>query len=496
MMPYEGGDRRLKTNTLSEEIDMAKIAFMGAGSTVFAKNVLGDCMVTPALKDSTIALYDIDPVRLDESANMLEAINRNNGGHAKIEKYLGVENRRTALKDANYVVNAIQVGGYDPCTITDFEIPKKYGLRQTIADTLGVGGVFRALRTIPVMLDFARDMEAVCPNAWFLNYTNPMAMLTGAMLRMTGVKTVGLCHSVQVCCETLLNQLNMPYDERVQWKIAGINHQAWLLECTRDGEDLYPEIRRRALLRNEGKLPQPPLEVLIDRARDAQGNIDPEREARVREAYERYEKTGRHDDMVRLELMRRFGYYITESSEHNAEYTPYFIKSRYPELIDRFNIPLDEYPRRCIDQIRHWKERGHELTQNPLLSHERTHEYASYIMEAMETNRPVKIGGNVINNGLITNLPYNACVEVPCLVDASGVQPTYIGDLPEQCAALNRTNINVQLLTIEAARTGKRDYIYQAVMMDPHTSAELSIDDIVAMCDEMIEAHAGWMPKY
>ena len=233
---------------------MPKITYMGAGSTVFAKNVLGDSMMTPALESSTIALYDIDPVRLDESATMLEAINRNNGSKAKIEKYLGVENRKDALRGANYVVNAIQVGGYDPCTITDFEIPKKYGLRQTIADTLGVGGVFRALRTIPVMLDFAHDMEEVCPNAWLLNYTNPMAMLTGAMLRMTGVKTVGLCHSVQVCCETVLKELGMGYDGTEQWKIAGINHQAWLLECTKDGVDLYPEIKRRALLYNEGKL--------------------------------------------------------------------------------------------------------------------------------------------------------------------------------------------------------------------------------------------------
>ena len=435
---------------------MPKITFMGAGSTVFAKNVLGDCMLTPALAESTIALYDIDAVRLEESAVMLEAINRNNGSKAHIEKYLGTENRRDALCGASYVVNAIQVGGYDPCTITDFEIPKKYGLKQTIADTLGVGGVFRALRTIPVMMDFARDMEEVCPDAWLLNYTNPMAMLTGAMLRLTGVKTVGLCHSVQVCASTLLGELGMEYDDSVQWKIAGINHQAWLLEITKNGKDLYPEIKKRALEKNREK----------------------------------------HGDMVRLELMRRFGYYITESSEHNSEYTPWFIKNRYPELIDRFNIPLDEYPRRCIRQNEEWKERGHELTKNPLLSHERTHEYGSYIMEAMETGIPVKIGGNVLNTGLITNLPQNACVEVPCLVDRSGIQPTFIGDLPEQCAALNRTNINVQLLTIEAARTLKKEYIYQAVMMDPHAGGELSIDDIVAMCDELIEAHEGWLPKF
>ena len=490
---------------------MPKITFMGAGSTVFAKNVLGDSMMTPALEESVIALYDIDPVRLKESAVMLEAINRNNGSKAKIETYLGYstksgnqvpvlsedghENRKKALAGADYVVNAIQVGGYDPCTITDFEIPKKYGLRQTIADTLGVGGVFRALRTIPVMLDFARDMEEVCPDAWLLNYTNPMAMLTGAMLRLTNVKTVGLCHSVQVCASNLLNELNMGYDDQVQAKIAGINHQAWLLECSRNGEDLYPEIKRRARLYNEGKLD---IGTLEERIAMMQGDepMNERRRQMLSDEYQMYQKTGRHNDMVRLELMLRFGYYITESSEHNSEYTPYFIKKNYPELIERYNIPLDEYPRRCIYQIEDWKKRGAELTKNPTLSHVRSREYASRIMEAMETNIPTQIGGNVLNKGLITNLPANACVEVPCLVDRNGVQPTVIGDLPEQCAALNRTNINVQLMAIEAARTLKKEHIYQAVMMDPHTCAELSIDDIVAMCDELIEAHAGWLPEY
>lgn len=474
---------------------MPKITFMGAGSTVFAKNVLGDSMVTPALAESTIALYDIDATRLEESAAMLGAINRNNGSKARIEKYLGVENRKEALRNANYVVNAIQVGGYDPCTITDFEIPKKYGLQQTIADTLGVGGVFRALRTIPVLLDFARDIEEVCPNAWLLNYSNPMAMLTGAVLRLTDVKAVGLCHSVQVCASTLLTELGMGYDDKVQWKIAGINHQAWLLECKRDGVDLYPEIKRRALLYNQGKLD---IGTFEERLKMYCGDTQPD-EGFVkgfREAYDLYKEKGLHGDMVRLELMRRFGYYITESSEHNAEYTPYFIKSRYPELIEKYHIPLDEYPRRCIHQIEDWKKRGHELTQNPSLSHTRTHEYASYIMEAMETNNAITIGGNVLNRGLITNLPSNACVEVPCLVNRNGVQPTVIGDLPEQCAALNRTNINVHLLAIEAARTLKKDYIYQAVMLDPHASSELSIDDIVSMCDDLIEAHGSWLPKY
>ena len=433
---------------------MPKITFMGAGSTVFAKNVLGDSLMTPALAESTIALYDIDENRLKESALMLGNLNQNAGGKARIESYLGVANRKQALAGANYVVNAIQVGGYDPCTITDFEIPKRYGLRQTIADTLGIGGIFRALRTIPVLLDFAADMQAVCPDAWFLNYTNPMAMLTGAMLTMTPVKTVGLCHSVQACCPHLFAHLDIPYDDTVQWKIAGINHQAWLLEVTRDGKDLYPLIKEKA--------------------------------AAI---------TDQHDDRVRFEIMKRFGYYVTESSEHNSEYMPYFIKARYPELIERFGIPLDEYPRRCIEQIAKWNEQRDELIHNKQLTHARSREYASYIMEAMETNQPIKMAGNVLNRGLIDNLPSTAVVEVPCLVDKSGVCPTAVGALPEQCAALNRTNINVQLLTLEAARTGKKDAVYQAAMLDPHTAAELSIDDIVAMCDDLIAAHGSWLPE-
>lgn len=433
---------------------MAKITFMGAGSTVFAKNVLGDCMLTPALADATIALYDIDAQRLADSKMMLENINQNHGGKATVEAYLGVENRRAALAGANYVVNAIQVGGYEPCTVTDFEIPKKYGLRQTIADTLGIGGIFRTLRTGPVMLDFARDMEAVCPDAWFLNYTNPMSMLTGIMLRGSAVKTVGLCHSVQVCAPHLLKHLGIEA-KALQWQIAGINHQGWLLEITDGGKDLYPEIKAKAAALNAEK---------------------------------------KHGDMVRFEVMRRFGYYITESSEHSAEYMPYWIKKNYPELIERYNIPLDEYPRRCVNQIKGWEKQRDELVHDQNLSHSRTHEYASYIMEAMETDVPYRIGGNVMNTGLITNLPPNAVVEVPCMVDRNGVVPCHVGALPEACAALNRTNINVQLLTIEAVLTGRKDYVYQAAMLDPHTAAELSIDEIVAMCDDLFEAHGDWIP--
>jgi alpha-galactosidase len=428
-----------------------KIVFMGAGSVVFAKNVLGDCILTPALKGSHIALYDIDLQRLKEAENMLNNINNNYGNTVTIEAYT---DRKKALEGADFVVNAIRVGGYEPCTVTDFEIPKKYGLRQTIGDTLGIGGIFRALRTIPVMLDFARDIEEVCPNAWFLNYTNPMAILTGILLRYTGIKMVGLCHSVQGCVSGLLQPLGMD-PSGVQWKIAGINHQAWLLEVTKDGVDLYPEIKKRALER-----PVP------------------------------------HTDMVRYEIMKRFGYYVTESSEHNAEYVPYFIKNQYPELIERFNIPLDEYPRRCVAQIKGWNKMRDSLVDNTKIEHTRSREYASYMMEAMVLDKPYKIGGNVMNTGLITNLPREAVVEVPCMVDASGVTPTYVGDLPPQLAALNMTNINVQLLTIEAAMTRKKEHIYHAAMLDPHTSSELTMDQIVAMCDDLIEAHGDWLPKF
>lgn len=434
-------------------LHMSKITFLGAGSTVFAKNLLGDCMTVDALQDFEFALFDIDHEKLKDSELMLNNIKKNLGSSVEVVSYT---DRKEALRDAKYVINAIQVAGYDPGTIVDFEIPKKYGLRQTIADTIGIGGIFRNLRTIPVMLDFAKDMEEVCPDAWFLNYTNPMAVLTGVMNRFTNIKTVGLCHSVQVCAPDLLESLDMPTD-KIQWKIAGINHMAWLLEITRNGEDLYPEIKKRA--------------------KEKQKTI--------------------HDDMVRFELLDKFGYYITESSEHNAEYHPYFIKSQYPELTEKFNIPLDEYPRRCINQAEDWEKMRDELVNNQELSHARSHEYGSYIIEAMEKDVPFKIGGNVLNTGgLIENLPENAIVEVPCLVDASGIAPTHVGRLPEQLAALNRTNINTQLLTIEAAITGKKEHIYQAAMLDPHTAAELSMDDIIALCDELIEAHGDWLPEF
>ncbi|MGI8906160.1 MAG: alpha-glucosidase/alpha-galactosidase [Candidatus Sumerlaeaceae bacterium] len=444
---------------------MAKITFLGAGSTVFAKNILGDSMLSPALHDFEIALYDIDPERLNDSRLMLENLNRGiNRDRMRISAHLGADNRREALRGAKYVVNAIQVGGYEPGTVIDFEIPKKYGLRQTIADTLGIGGIFRGLRTIPVLREFARDMEEVCPNAWFLNYVNPMAILTGFLLRHTSVKTVGLCHSVQACVPHLLKWLEMGNDPAsVQWRIAGINHMAWLLEITDNGRDLYPEIKERAAR-------------IVSEARKP--------------------GAAKHRDMVRFEILRHFGYYVTESSEHNAEYMPYWIKSRNPELIEELNIPLDEYPRRCVNQIEGWKQRREEIVNNRQLTHERSHEYGSLIMQAIEDNEPVRIHGNILNSGFIPNLPQEACVEVPCLIDRNGVQGCYFGRLPEQCAALNRTNINVQLLTIEAAVTGSRDTVYQAAMLDPHTAAELTLDEIRAMCDDLITAHGSMLPVF
>ena len=441
---------------------MLKITFMGAGSTVFVKNVIGDCMCAESLRDAEFALYDIDSQRLNESKLLIDSLNKNiNSNRATVKAYLGVEDRKNALRNADFVINAIQVGGYEPCTVIDFEIPKKYGINQTIADTLGIGGIMRALRTIPVMKEFADDIEAVCPNTIFLNYTNPMSMLSGYMQRYTKVRFVGLCHSVQVCSRDILNKLNMSdkLDGRVD-KIAGINHMAWLLDIKdKNGNDLYPEIRKKADIKNS---------------------------------------TVKHNDMVRFEYIKHLGYYCTESSEHNAEYNPWFIKPAYPDLIDRFNIPLDEYPRRCISQIKNWALQKDELLKDDKITHSRSSEYASYIMEAVVTNKSLKIGGNVINNGLITNLPDDACVEVPCMIDGNGINPCYVGKLPVQLAAMNMTNVNVHLLTIEAAVTKKREDIYRAALLEPRCAAILSIDDIIKMVDELIDAHhaAGFMTEY
>jgi alpha-galactosidase len=435
-----------------------KITFLGAGSTIFLKNLMGDSFLFEGLKDADISLYDIDAVRLEESRIVLESLNSSiNAGRALIRTFLGVSNRRDALGQSDFVFNAIQVGGYDPATIADFEIPKKYGLRQTIGDTVGIGGIFRGLRTIPVMMDIVGDMEAVCPDALLLNYTNPMSIVTGAVLKYSSIKTVGLCHSVQVCVPDLLIELGMEANN-VRWKIAGINHMAWLLDIRDGKKDLYPEIKTRA----------------------ARKNLDE-----------------KHDDMVRFEMMKYFGYYITESSEHFSEYTPYWIRNDVPELIDRFNIPLDEYPRRCVRQIEEWKERKTEIMSGKALQHEKTREYGADIMNAFLTDVPVCIHGNVLNSkNYISNLPAEAVVEVPCMIDGNGIQPVDAGALPVQCAALNQTNINVHLTTIEAAMTLKKEHVYQAALLDPHTSAELAPEKIIALCDDLLEAHSEWLPVY
>lgn len=430
-----------------------KITFIGAGSTVFAKNILGDCILTPELGEFEIALYDIDQKRAKESFAIVTAVNKYHKGKAKIKLY---EDARQALTKADFVINAIQVGGYDPCTITDFEIPKKYGLRQTIGDTLGIGGIFRGLRTIPVLESYARIMEEVCPNALFLNYTNPMAILTGYMQKYTAIKTVGLCHSVQYCLPVLANWLNMPQlRDNPSYKIAGINHMAWLLEVKdKFGNDLYPAIKKAM---KELNVPQ---------------------------------------DRVRREIMERFGYYNTESSEHTAEYHNFFIKSKFPELIEKYNIPLDEYPRRCVEQIKNWETLRETLLQESELKHEKSIEFGANIIKAVVTDIPYRIHGNVLNSGLITNLPAAACVEVPIMIDKNGLNPCFVGELPEQCAALNRTSINVQLLTIKAARSRKKEDIYMAAYLDSHTSSELSLDQIRNLCDDLIEAHGKWLPEY
>lgn len=467
---------------------MAKIAFIGAGSTVFARNLLRDIFFFPELHDVTIALMDIDAERLRTSELVAHRVAAEAGAKPQIE---ATTDRHRALAGADYVINMIQVGGYRPATVIDFEIPKKYGLRQTIGDTLGIGGIMRALRTIPVLLDICRDMEKLCPNALLINYTNPMAMLCWAVDIATPIKCVGLCHSVQGTAAYLARLIGVPYEE-VTYVCAGLNHMAFYLRFERRGEDLYPYLRR---LLEQGKVPR--------------------------------------EDRVRFEMFRRLGYFVTESSEHFSEYVPYFIRRDRPDLIERFNIPLDEYPRRCEEQIADWEEmrqalesedptaikryekerrerilarlekedpqRAAELrsqweqeAEESRLRH--SGEYGTLIIHAMETNRPTVVYGNVLNHGLIDNLPAGCCVEVPCLVDGAGVQPVRVGVLPAQLAALMRTAVNVQELTVKAALERKREYVYYAAMLDPHTAAELTLDEIYALVDELIEAHGDYIP--
>jgi alpha-galactosidase len=435
---------------------MAKITLIGAGSTVFAKTLIGDILSFPELSGSTISLHDIDQARLDTSKAVAQRV-----AHALDvrPRIVASTDRREALADADYAICMIQVAGYDPGTVIDFEIPRKYGLRQTIADTLGIGGIMRALRTIPVLLDICRDMEELCPGVTFLNYVNPMAMICWAIGRATSINTVGLCHSVQGTARQLAQDIRVPLDE-INYLCAGINHMAFFLRFERQTEfgteNLYPLIHQV---------------VTEERVPDW--------------------------NRVRYDLLRRVGYFVTESSEHFSEYVPWYIKRDRMDLVDQMNIPLDEYMARCERQISEWSQlRGRLLDEEMQFDVFRSHEYGAYIIHSLETGTPRVVYGNVSNNGLIDNLPHGCCVEVPCLVDKNGIQPTHVGNLPVQLAALMQTNINVQSLTVEAALTGQRRHIYHAAMLDPHTAAELDLEQIWAMVDELIEAHGDWLPCY
>lgn len=425
---------------------MTKVTIIGAGSVVFAKRLISDIISYPELSDTTFSLTDINEDRLNTAEKM--ASNLIKGKNAQV---FATMDRKQALKNADFVLNLIQVGMHE-ATVTDFEIPKKYGLNQTIADTLGVGGVFRSLRTIPVLLEICKDMEEICPEAYLLNYTNPMAMLMHAVSKASSIKSIGLCHSVQNTADDIASYLNIPVDE-LDYKVAGINHMAWFLELKRNGEDLYPKLFEA--MENE--------EIFIQ-------------------------------DKVRFEMMRRLNYFVTESSEHMSEYTPYFIKRK--ELVQQFDIPIDEYIRRSEKNLERFEQTKIKVENGETIEGEKSHEYGAPIIHSIVTGKDRVIWGNVANTGLITNLSNDACVEVPCLVNKGGIQPCYVGKLPPQLAAINMTNINVQQLTVEAVLTKNIDYVYQAVMMDPHTSSVLSLEEIWNMTKELIDAHEGLLPEF
>jgi alpha-galactosidase len=442
-----------------------RIAFIGAGSTVFMKNIIGDVLQRPASSAATIALMDINPERLSESEIVAGKIISTLGVKAKVETH---SNQRKALDGADFVVVAFQIGGYEPCTVTDFEVPKKYGLRQTIADTLGVGCIMRGLRTVPHLWKICEDMTQVCPDAHLLQYVNPMAIITWAIsAKYPKIKQVGLCHSVQGTAWELARDLGIPIEE-IRYRAAGINHMAFYLKFEhrqKDGtyKNLYP-----ALLQGyeEGRFPKP-------------SHWNP-----------------RCPNKVRYEMLKRLGYFVTESSEHFAEYTPYFIKEGREDLIEKFGIPLDEYPKRCIEQIARWKKDSAELKSAGKIEVSESHEYASSIVNSIWTGEPSVIYGNQRNNGCITSLPYDCAAEVPCLVDDRGIQPTYVGELPPQLTALIRTNINVQELTVRALVEQKREHIYHAAMMDPHTAAELDLQQIWDLTDDLLAVHGDWLPEF
>ncbi len=427
-----------------------KITFIGAGSTVFAKNLIGDLLSYPELAAARITLFDIDEKRLAESEIVARRINQAVGARATIE---ATTDRSKALDGADYAINMIQVGGYKPATVTDFALPTKAGLNQTIADTLGIGGILRAVRTVPVLLSMAHDMERLCPDVLHLNYVNPMAMNCLGLNRGSKIRTVGLCHSVRHTAGELAEDIGVPVEE-IDYLVAGVNHVAFYLKFERDGQDLYPLIQR---VIDEGRIPA--------------------------------------TNRVRYDVFKRFGYFVTESSEHFAEYVPWYIKRDRPDLIEKFNIPLDEYPRRCESQIAEWESMSAELKDaSKPIQVRRSVEYGSEIIHSIETGQPRVIYGNVMNKGASSNLPDDACVELPILVDRQGLQPTVIGDLPMQLAALMQTQINVQKLTVEGILTGRRDHIHHAALLDPHTAAELDTDQIANLVDDLLDAHGDFVP--
>lgn len=444
---------------------MTKITLIGAGSTVFMKNLIGDALQMPALADATVALMDIDTRRLGESEVVAKKLVASLGVKAKVETYT---DQRRAVAGADFVIVAFQIGGYKPCTVTDFDIPKKYGLRQTIADTLGIGGIMRGLRTVPHLWKLAEDMRAVCPNAIMLQYVNPMAINTWALgARYPDIKQVGLCHSVQGTAYELARDLDIPLDE-IRYRAAGINHMAFYLNfeaCQPDGSyhDLYPALRSGY---NAGRIPKPS------------------------------HWNARCPNKVRYEVMTHLGHFVTESSEHFAEYVPWFIKSHRPDLIESFGIPLDEYPIRCEEQIAAWTKQLEAYQRAETLEVKPSNEYAATIMNSVVTGTPSVIYGNIPNRGYIPQLPAGAAVEVPVLVDANGLQPTCVNDIPPQLIALMRTNVNVQELTVPALLTENREHIYHAAMLDPHTAAELDLRQIRALVDDLIAAHGDWMPDW
>ncbi len=442
-----------------------RIAFIGAGSTVFMKNIVGDVLQRPALRDAQIALMDIDPARLEESAAIAGKLIATLGTGASIETFA---DQRRALAGADFVVVCFQIGGYDPCTITDFEVPKRFGLRQTIADTLGIGGIMRGIRTVPHLWAICADMLDVCPEAIMLQYVNPMAINTWAIAaKYPAIRQVGLCHSVQGTAYELARDLDIDVAS-LRYRAAGINHMAFYLEFEQKQADgsyrnLYPDL---VAAYRAGRAPKPS------------------------------HWNARCPNKVRYEMLMRLGYFVTESSEHFAEYVPWFIKEGREDLIDRFGIPLDEYPKRCVEQIARWTDEAERYRTSDTVEVKASHEYASEIMNAVWTGAPGVIYGNVRNSGLITSLPEGCAVEVPCLVDASGIQPTHIGALPPQLAALMRTNINVQELTVAALLEENRAHIYHAAMLDPHTGAELDLDQIWQLVDELLVAHDNWLPDW